>query len=615
MRYNSSYSRERVKDNVINRNMFAIQNELTAVSRAINTWPYYDITGAVPGEGKNAAPFIQSAIDAASSSGGGVVLLPSGLWYLSELLYNSTYDFYYLLEMRDNVVVLGLEGSSLKIGPGFSTQLAPKAFTIFASSGHVTNFAVRGVAVDFNGANNQVSAAVTKPHLLMCFYSNDGRGDDIEVSFCRLENSAGSNVIMCSSPTGSASQVLGENWLIAHNKFKNNGLCSWDHSTIWAWARDVKILYNDFDNDTMPTYLNIKCAAEMHGRDGIFRGNHVNRHTQVVWIAPNFTEAVENVHVDHNIGRDILASLAKFWRYDNANPEKETNDIYIEDNVVDFVDAAQGPTDAYSGTAVQIYQQLSVNDIYVRGNTLRKKTGGSYLHYGARILPTKNGEAFTRLFFEDNTIWGMTIGILMETYDDGVVDLGSIGTVVIDSNRFYNPRPQATYYPNPICIRGLFHASLPAGYLKIINNEFEDFEIASNEAIGIYLTGPITILERSGNRFTNIDHLEMLDGYTATTIRGDQAYYSDGDFDNNEVLVTGITTDFYGEITVRCASAVAMYRVDGSGTLTAISANASFYIGEGHASTINVYFEGGVFKVQNKSGIDDLIVKVLTEPI
>jgi len=624
MRYNSSYSRERVKDNVINRNFFSIQNELTAVSRAINTWPYYDITGAVPGEGKSAVPFIQTAIDAAYAAGGGVVLIPSGLWLLTDPFYDSVYDLYYFLTPKDNVFVVGLDGAILKVGPGISSSTTSTWFSIFASKTPVSNFGIRALEFNLNAANNEVALSSGKQHNVLTFYGNNGRGNDIEVTFCNIHDSAGSNPIMSFNASGSQSYVLGKNWLIAHNTFKNIALDAWDNSTIWAWARNVRILNNDFIQDppdpwVPPSYTQIKYAAEMHGSGGVFRGNYVSYYTALVWIAPNLTESVNNVHVDHNIGGDILKGLATFWRYDppvGVLGEKEIHDIYIEDNVVDLVDGAQGPTNAYPAVGIQIYHQLSVTDIYVRRNTLRKADGNTYLFYGARILPTKSGEEFTRIFFEENTFWGTTIGALLETYDDGGVDLGSLGTISFVRNKFYNPRPNATYYTYPYGIRGLIHDSLPIDVLTINDNEFADFETASNTDIGISLIGPITTLRRSGNRFYNIDSVEIQDVITGSNFFGEQAYYQDLDFDNNEVLTTGIINSFFGEIMVKCASATAYYRVDGSGALTAISANATFSTTKDNSNTINCYFDtDNYFKVQNKSGLDNLTVKVRKEEI
>jgi hypothetical protein len=69
----------------------------------------------------------------------------------------------------------------------------------------------------------------------------------------------------------------------------------------------------------------------------------------------------------------------------------------------------------------------------------------------------------------------------------------------------------------------------------------------------------------------------------------------------NDILLTGIKTNC-GLLIVKDVTngLSAIYRIEGAGNVT-ISANAIFTITKDTASKVNVYLEGGQYKVQNKT--------------
>jgi hypothetical protein len=88
-----------------------------------------------------------------------------------------------------------------------------------------------------------------------------------------------------------------------------------------------------------------------------------------------------------------------------------------------------------------------------------------------------------------------------------------------------------------------------------------------------------------------------------------RSVWRDPDFDNNEVLITGIkdTDDGFVTVSEKVGHVTAQYRIDG-GTLVAISANAAFSTAKDTAGKYNVYFEANVLKVQNKVGDNKSVV-------
>jgi hypothetical protein len=86
-------------------------------------------------------------------------------------------------------------------------------------------------------------------------------------------------------------------------------------------------------------------------------------------------------------------------------------------------------------------------------------------------------------------------------------------------------------------------------------------------------------------------------------------HWEDLDFDNDEVITTGIRDTDDGLIMVSelIGHINGLYRID-DGALTAISAEATFDLTKDHAATYNLYFEDNLLKVQNKVGNNKKIV-------
>lgn len=76
----------------------------------------------------------------------------------------------------------------------------------------------------------------------------------------------------------------------------------------------------------------------------------------------------------------------------------------------------------------------------------------------------------------------------------------------------------------------------------------------------------------------------------------------DTDLDNNEVLVTALDAVDGWLFVMEKAGHVGGWWVAENSVLTEVKANAAYTTVKDNAGTFNVYYEGGVVKVQNKVG-------------
>lgn len=437
----------------------------------------------------NNAKFIQGAVDLATAAGGGVVLIPPGIWLVGDANTHVASSMHYAVTMKSNVHVIGVDGATLKLQTGTSTDAVPIRYAVFGSSDIVSNFGLHNIIFDFNGTNNGVNST-TLPQGAIAFLGDSSRGDDIRIDGCTFKNSAGSNIILASYGTTSASYVMGKRWWITDNYFYNNGLDCLDFSAIWGWAEQMQVRGNVFYQSSMPASTSIKFACELHGANSTFCNNVISNYTGMNWVAPNYTSAVENVTIDGNIANPILSFGVRFYR--NAATEKGIARVHITNNQFVFTDTAPG---ADGANGVHINMPYSISDVVISGNTIRRPTGATQTVRGVYLGCSGLGEVYTNITISNNQFEGLTRGV----YAVAANGAGTIGITRIAGNVFRNMRgtnPIAINYDNDA-------AAVVFVDTTITDNAFQNDE-GTNTNYGIYLKGYFTVIRLQNNHYRSM---------------------------------------------------------------------------------------------------------------
>lgn len=551
----------------------------------------------------------RAAVSEVKSHGGGTVFIPPGNYRINPVsyFYSATEGMRYGIELNcDNIYFLGTPYTTLKFMDNVSSDAVPLSMAFFASNAHRSNIAFDTIGFDFSDTTNPINGgAVNKFHAAVAFTGDYGRGDDISFLNCVFKNSAGCNVIVTSSGTTSSSYTMGKRWNLLFNKFYNLGTDTSDHSTIWGWADEMKIIGNNFIQPAMTHY---HCAAELHGAGAVFSHNVISNYSQALWVAPNFTSAVENVIIQGNICNPLYAFGVRFYRAYDGEPQtnQAIRNIKIIDNHFVF-------TDEFAAVGVDIMCQQSIVNVEIRGNSIRKPSGSNYNARGVYLVCQRDTQKHDNIVVEDNFIEGMYRGV--ELYSDHISDDplvlgGTVGSIAVNRNRIKNLRGN---YPVGIRVHA-DHDDVKFYDVDIIGNKIINDEDPGNTNVGIAPVGYIEKLNMDGNDFDGLSsdiYLSALE-YTGRC-RGRQAHYTDKDFDTDDVLATGILNTVHGLVFVSetTGGVNAVYRIQ-VGTLVSVSADAAFSTTKDNAGTYNVYFESNVLNVQNKVG-NNKFIKVRAE--
>ena len=433
--------------------------------------------------------------------------------------------------LYNDIKFLGTPYSVLKFMDGLSSDTAPLSMAMFAYNSYQTNVHFENLTFDFNDYLNRIDGNsdtdTNYTHTAIAFTGESGRGDDISFLNCTFQNNSGGSVILTSSATSLATYTLGKRWTIRDCKFHSLGTDSWDMSAIWGWCEGLTVEGCHFWEDTMPAdhYTktpaldNIKCACEIHGPNSKFINNVVENYTQMLWVAPNFTKATENVLIEGNIASPLKCYGVKFYRNEGAseaNRNKPVRRVKIHNNTFVF-------TDEFAAVGVSVVAALTITDVEIAWNTIRKESGTTFDARGVYLLCQKEldylgvAQIHDNIFIEHNYIEGMRNAIEVY-YDTG----GGIGQRIrVRDNRIKNCR-MAVGAPMGVKI----WTGLASG-MVIDDAEISENSITNTDpvvaTIGIVAAGSFSVLRIDGNHFKGLATTIWLGDIVAqTTKEGDQ---------------------------------------------------------------------------------------------
>jgi hypothetical protein len=299
---------------------------------------------------------IQAAIDAASATGK-KLLVQAGTYKLvpATSKTDEAGTNVAALVMRSGMHIDAEPGAVFRIANGVSSDAAPLRHSMFFSNEFLSDISLVGLSMDMNGQNNLISPSrgtltYNRFTNAQVIFSGTPGGvasgaNNVRIENCTFKNNAGVSCIVMAQ-SNSLGVTIGTNWKIKGCVFKDVGLDTDDHSSVFGWAKNVDVTGNTFENASPPsatTKTGGHVAYEIHGSDTYFAGNTIKNYGMALWFSMNLTEseitkcrAIGNTaHVALSFCDFYCANLSA-----GADPSPPIKDCVIEGNAIHILNCA-----------------------------------------------------------------------------------------------------------------------------------------------------------------------------------------------------------------------------------------------------------------------------------
>ena len=453
---------------------------------------------------------IQAAIDYASANSK-TVYFPAGTYKIvpaTPQVWEGSGTLYAAFIMRSNMHVWSDLGATIRLADNCSTLANPKILAMFFSNSQLSNLSFYNLTMDMNGLNNLISpnapASFNRFNQAMIFFSGTiggvaARGNNVRIDSCQFLNTAGVTCIGMGQ-SNSSNVIISSNWWVTNCLFKNNGIDSDDHSSIYAWADNVVCENNTFTADTMwPNGVSGNSgsfvAYEVHGANQRFVNNLVRNHYQGMWVSTNQTSDCDNIVIANNTFSPIKFAGIDFFRFSAS--ESVVSKVIIDSNTIGLDDTVQSGTVPDLKVAIQINASYSLTNIQVTNNICSKvgtTKASAFVNLG--IPFTAANQKHNNIIIRNNLAIGFSLGVYTQT-----TATNGMGYVEISDNSFINFTPQGAFTsPIGIAVNGV----TAYDYLVINNNTFTDTAVTPVFEYGIRLTGTVTNLFVGGQEYNRV---------------------------------------------------------------------------------------------------------------
>jgi len=510
--------------------------------------------------------------------------------------------------MQSNMSLYGEIGATLKLANNVSTLAAPKRVALFFTNTPLQNLSFVGLTMDMNGLNNRISpsapASYNRYNQAMIHVTGTTGGvaarcDNVTIDNCKFLNTAGTScVVMAQSNT--AGVTLGQNWSITNCLFKNNGLDTDDHSSVFAWAEDVVCDGNTFTADTMfPNGISGNSgsfvAYEVHGANQRFVNNFISNYWQGMWVASNITSPANNIIISNNTFSPVKWYAIDFYR--TSATETDISRVLIDGNTVLIDDTTLTGVVPTFKAAFQIASFRRIQNVQITNNFC-SKTGATIPSVGILITPQGNANNDHRgIIIRDNAFSNFGSGIA--TFINSVNGMGPLEI----SNNYIRNCSDAPGYTTPqgvsIGLSGV--APLATAYEALfISNNTTNLNVQRQKYLGMVTANYAEASTTVTNRFGYYEYITFTpvwkSGGVAITL-GNGARNASYTVDEKQVtinatLTVGSTTSF------------------GAGIITldlpfTTNANPLGYIGNWRIfdTSPSTYYFGGAVSVNSDTGV------------
>ena len=484
---------------------------------------------------------IQNAIDAVSSAGR-TIYFPAGTYKVVPATLKDWEgtplgegQMTCAFVMKSGMSLLGDIGATLKLANSVSTTAVPKRLALFFTNVPLQNLSFVGLTMDMNGLNNRISPSAPASfnlynqamiHVTGTIAGVAARCDNVVIDNCKFLNTAGTSCIVMAQ-SNSAGVTLGTNWSITNCFFKNNGLDTNDHSSVFAWANDVVCSNNIFTADTMfPNGIvgnsGTFVGYEVHGANQRFVDNLVENYWQGMWVASNLTSDADNIVIANNTFSPINFAAIDFFRFDAA--ESIIKKVLIDGNTIGLDDTVP-PTGVLPTlkTGIQIAPYYKISDVQI-SNNIASKIGTSKASAFVNVVSqaAAASQAHSDIVIKNNYTTGYTFGVVLTTSA-----INGMGPVEITGNNFLNCLPATSFAFS----QGIAVAGTTSAYknLFIGTNSFIDNQTVPTQSFGIRLDALITNLNVKPQNYQGMTVANYAET-AGTVVTNRFGYYENRDF-------------------------------------------------------------------------------------
>lgn len=327
--------------------------------------------------------------------------------------------------------------------PGYSSDQAPRAMAMFATTQAISDIEFKGLILDMNGRDNPISPAradgVYNRFPQAHIFVSGGRGQhaaridraDISDSVFRDANGV-SCIVMGQNSDPDA--TLGQDWRVANCRFLDNGMDTDDHSSIFAYAEQVQTSGCTFANVTPFGPVGVNTAYEVHGSKQTISNCTFQNMIRGIWVANNYSSVTSDTVIRGNIFRTLFYGIDFFNDREEAKPITKTwisgNTFLFDDNIVRSIPALNFKA------AVQVASEFPQQNIHISENEVRKSghaVTSAFLVVTGGASGSKPHDALTAT---GNRGSGLTFGSFVRT-----VAQRGIGRLTIMRNRWSELSP------------------------------------------------------------------------------------------------------------------------------------------------------------------------------
>ena len=410
--------------------------------------------------------------------------------------------------LRSNLHIFGARGATFKIADDLSSDAHPLPMAMFFAVSPVANISIRGMVLDMNGERNPISPRRPESYNRFCqcqIYVTGGErprtalADHMDVEWNTFANAPGaSNIVLAQSNQPCAR--LGSDWTISHNRFKDNGGDTDDHSSIYAWANDVTAEANIFTSARSYGAVGRsgpQVAFEIHGARQRFRRNVVSGYNQGVWIDSNYSTSVNDIAVSNNQFRTLFFGVAT---YRNLPTETALSGIKIVGNTFYFDDTVVASTPRLNlKQAVTITSAFAVSGVEVRENTVYKSGTRVASTFSNIVAATGPAQVHTDIVVAGNRGYGLSVGT--DTNTNGV---NGLGVIRLEDNRWTNLTPAGIFATTIGDSVGYLSLASPIQRLSLGGGAVIDDRAPPRTRYGFYLSGGIIDLKIRPTRLVGV---------------------------------------------------------------------------------------------------------------
>ena len=463
---------------------------------------------------------IQAAVTAAVAAGK-AVFFPAGTYMVnintSITLEGGTTYCSLVAVSGMQLIGEGFNLSTIKLLANQSSNASPKKFNIIAGNTVMSNILIERLGFDINGANNKINGVVNGGVGYTCAaFICSGSVSTVGVD-ARLINAKFKDLYIANTPgttcigTGQSNSVgytLGKNIEISGCIFNNNGLDTYDHSSVYTFSENVDIHDNVFGADSMATLtVGGRFACELHGARNLFHNNDIYNYNSGVYISTNLTNQSASQSVSDNTFYTANTAIQAFL---TTSGTPTISDVIVNNNRILMSNDNQ-TTSTYKYAIDMSTQYGGIVNCIITDNNI--STTDTYGAVGIRVGSQTSGYTIYGILISDNLINGFSIGISLGLTSGGIVtelDVkgNSIVNVVTDT--------LTPTYTQGISVNG------PITQLNISNNSV--FSRANQLYYGIY--APVATGVSVSNLYmesNNIDANATSAIYAAVVVSGRRA--------------------------------------------------------------------------------------------